>query len=224
MKAYKLSLQTYEDYVFLACDGVCFRKRNIDAIRAKRDEVELKREIEERAKRLRADRSVYQPFAAVPEAELWKELFAHDALRYPLLVVLAPSHVGKTEFAKSLFHRPFKVEIGSLQHFPDRMRGFDRKCFDALILDDVRDLAFLAEQQEKLQGNYEAVTEFASTTGGTCTYYKDLWKVPVVATVNFSTRNLEFLTSHDYLSKKENVHLLNFSARPGEVPPKTSFP
>ena len=104
------------------------------------------------------------------------------------------------------------------------MRQFDKKRFDGIVLDDVRDLAFLAEHQEKLQGNYEAEVEFASTVGGTCAYCKDLWKVPVVVTVNFSTRNLSFLATHDYLSKKENVHFLSFAGRPGEAPPQTSWP
>ena len=222
-KAYKLSLAKYDEYVFLSCDGVVFRKRNIEAIKGRREEIESNKEIEERVKRLRADPSVYQPFAPVPEAQAWLEVCKEDRLRYPLLVALAPSHKGKTEWAKSLFARPFKLEIGSLKHFPEKMRRFDRKTYDGLILDDLRDLAFLAEHQEKLQGNYEALTEFASTTGGTCAYYKDLWKVPVVATVNFSTHNLQFLASHDYLSKKENVHFLNFAGRPGQVAPTTSL-
>ena len=66
--------------------------------------------------------------------------------------------------------------------------------------------------------------EFASTTGGTCTYYQDLWGVPVVATVNNSTHNLEFLATHDYLSKKENVHFLSFAGRPGVTAPQTKWP
>ena len=31
--------------------------------------------------------------------------------------------------------------------------------------------------------------EFASTTGGTCAYWRYMYKVPVVATVNHSTKN-----------------------------------
>ena len=64
----------------------------------------------------------------------------------------------------------------------------------------------------------------ASTVGGRCVYYKDLWQVPVVATVDFSTRNMDFLSSHDYLKKKENVHFLRFKGRPGETPPATKWP
>jgi len=223
-RAYKLSPDTYEEYLYLCRDNVVSRKRNLDALRAQTAAVERKREIEERAKSLRSDPAVFQPFKPVAEARAWLEVFERKAMRYPLLVVFAPSHTGKTEFAKSLFERPFKVEIGDLPHFPDKMRQFDKKRFDGIVLDDVRDLSFVALHQEKLQGNYEAELEFGSTAGGTCVYYQDLWKVPVAVTVNFSTRNLDFLATHDYLSKKENVHFLAFSGRPGEAPPQTSWP
>ena len=141
-----------------------------------------------------------------------------------MLVVMAPSHTGKTEFAKSLFNKPFKVEIGTLAHFPEKLRQFNRKLYDGLVLDDVRDLAFLAEHQEKLQANYETLAEFGTTAGGTCAYELDLWRVPVVVTVNKSTRNLEFLGTHDYLGKKDNVHFLAFSGRPGDSPLQTCWP
>ena len=55
-------------------------------------------------------------------------------------------------------------------------------------------------------------------------FEKDLWGVPVVATVNNSTHNLEFLATHDYLSKKENVHFLSFAGRPGVTAPQTKWP
>ena len=104
------------------------------------------------------------------------------------------------------------------------MRRFNRKVYDGLVVDDVRDLTFLSEHQEKLQANYETLAEFASTEGGTCAYELDLWRVPIVVTVNKSTRNLDFLATHDYLSKKDNVHFHAFSGRPGDSPLQTHWP
>ena len=57
---------------------------------------------------------------------------------------------------KSLFKQPLELKVGNLQVFPEAMRSFDRRVHDGIILDDVRDLAFVAEQQEKLQAKYEA--------------------------------------------------------------------
>ena len=105
------------------------------------------------------------------------------------------------------------------------MRRFSRDKFDGLVLDDVRDLAFLSEHQDKLQGKYTGPVEFASTAGGTCAYWRDLFKVPVVVTVNNDSKNLHFLApgAHDFLGKRENVHYLHFAGRPGEVAPSTTW-
>ena len=223
-KAYKLSLDRYDEYVHLCRDGVPHRKRNLEAVRSRQEQLELRLEIAARTKRLQSNPAVYQKFPLVPEAEAWKDAFKEEALRYPVLLVHAPSRVGKTEWANSLGERPLELRVGALGQFPEGMRRFDKKTFTHIVLDDVRDLKFLSEHQEKLQGNYKAEVEFGSTAGGTCVYFKDLWRVPFVITVNNDTRNLDYLVSNDFVSKKENVHFLSFSARPGEAPPQTSWP
>ena len=52
------------------------------------------------------------------------------------------------------------------------MRTFTRGVHDGIVLDDVRDLQFVADNQDKLQGKYDAMVEFGSTPGGTCAYKK----------------------------------------------------
>ena len=224
LKAYKLTLDSYDAYLHLCRDGVPFRKRNLEALRQREDELELKHELKDRAKRLRNNPTVYQPFSLVPEAQAWLEVFQAERMRYPLLLVLAPSFTGKTEWAKSLFSSALLVQIGDLGHFPAKMRQFSRKLHDGLVVDDVRDLAFLTLHQEKLQGSYENAVEFGSTPSGDYSYWRDLWKVPVVVTVNHDTKNLDFLQTSDWLSKKTNVHFLSFSSKPGDAPPQTSWP
>ena len=91
------------------------------------------------------------------------------------------------------------LKIGTLGHFPDKMREFDRHLHDGLVLDDVRDLQFLSDHQDKLQGKYDSQIEFASTPGGTCAYKKYLFAVPTVITINYSTANLQYLATHDWL-------------------------
>ena len=134
------------------------------------------------------------------------------ALRYPLLLVLGPSHTGKTEWAKSLFCKPLELKIGTLEHFPEKMREFDRNFHDGLVLDDVRDLKFLSNHQDKLQGKYDSRVEFASTPGGTCAYKKYLYAVPTVVTFNNSTANLQYLVLHDWLKLEKNRVLVDFPA------------
>ena len=140
----------------------------------------------------------------------WLRQFDCDALRYPILIVLGPSRAGKTEWAKSLFASPLEIKIGSLTFFPDKLREFKRGVTDGLVLDDVRDLQFIVDHQERLQGKYDCLVEFGSTTGGTCAYRLDLFRIPVVVTVNYSTANLQWLEEHDWLGNPGNRVVVRF--------------
>ena len=216
-KARKLTTETYEEeYLFQCRDGVLHRKRNLDACKAREEDVSHMKEIEARIKRIRNNRSVYKPFPAVPEADRWLHIFKSDRLRYPLLVVSGASSTGKTEWAKSLFQHPLELRVGSLDHFPEGMRAFRRGYHDGIVLDDVRDFGFLVKHQEKLQGKYDSLVEFASTPGGQLAYTKDLFAVPVVVTVNNDTENRDLLTESDWLGKCENRVLLTWPPAPTE--------
>ena len=116
----------------------------------------------------------------------------------------------KTEWAKSLFANPLKLLVGDLLHFPDGMRHFQRGLHDGIVLDDVRDFAFLVKNQEKIQGKYDALVEFASTPGGALAYTKDLFAVPIVVTTNNDTANKELLQTSDWLRRPENVVRVDF--------------
>ncbi|CAE8608570.1 unnamed protein product, partial [Polarella glacialis] len=210
-KQRKLSHEVCRNYLFLTRDGVCFRKRNLEAAREHELGLAEDAEIEATTKRLRSNPSLYKAFPQVPVASQWLESFKKDSLRYAILVVMGPSFSGKTEWASSLFKNPLELKVGTLPHFPDKMRLFDRNKHDAIILDDIRDMAFLGDRQEKLQGKYNAKVEFASTLGGTCAYSKYLFQVPIVATVNFSTKNLDFLETHDWLKHASNRVMVNIS-------------
>ena len=134
-------------------DGVVSRKRNLDAVeQAEERRFELAEIIADNTKRIRPNPALYKPFPEVPEVTAWLKLLEADALRYPVL--LLPGASGKTEFAASLFKCPLELKVGPLLHFPDKLRSFDRKLHDGIVLDDVRDLQFLTENQDKLQGMF----------------------------------------------------------------------
>ena len=203
-KQKKLSHDTYRDLLFRCRDGVISRKRNLEVVVEHELRQGREKEISDRVSRIRSNPALFQPFPEVPEATAWLQKFAGDALRYPVLVVLGSSGTGKTEWAKSLFSNPLVPRIGTLEHFPDSMRAFDRSKHDGIVLDDLRDLLFLHSHQDKIQGKYDSEVEFASTAGGTCAYYKDLFAVPFVATINYSTKNLDALDVNDFLSQPAN--------------------
>ena len=103
------------------------------------------------------------------------------------------------------------------------MKRLDRSVHDGLVLDDLRDLAFLAQNQEKLQGKYNRLVELFNTPGGELTVTLDLYGLPMVFTINNSTENLDYLETHDFCKKRENVRLLCFSGRPGESSPSATL-
>ena len=104
------------------------------------------------------------------------------------------------------------------------MKKLDRNLHDGLVLDDVRDLDFLARNQEKLQGKYNRLVELFNTPGGELAVSLDLFRLPMVFTINDSTENLEHLRTHDFCKRRENVRLLCFRGRPGECAVSESLP
>ena len=201
---YKLEHQVYGVYLLKSRDWYIAKRKNLEAaMQGEQEEAELE-EIAANTKRIRSNPSLYQPFPEVAAAVAWLKRFTVDALRYPLLIVLGPSGSGKTEWAKSLFARPLELKVGGLKMFPDGMRAFNRRLHDGVVLDDVRDMGFITDNQDKLQGKYDAHVEFATTQGGTCAYKKYLFATPIVVTGNFSTANLGFLRSHDWLGRDLN--------------------
>ena len=151
-KAGKLSNDVYEEYLFACKDGVVYRKRNLDAVKEREQHTAAQAELEARVKRIRTNPQIFRSFPLVPEAQAWLQVFATDKLRYPVMVVLGKSQTGKTEWAQSLFRQPLVLKVGTLEHFPDSMRSFTRNFHDGVVLDDLRDLRFLVNHQDKLQG------------------------------------------------------------------------
>ena len=203
-KQRKLSHKTYEAYLFLCRDGVVGRKRNMDAVIAREQGLAETDQMVVVSKRIKNNAQIYTPFPRVPEAEAWLQLLKVDRLRYPILLALGQSFSGKTEWLKDLLHHALELKIGTLEDFPDSLRKFDRNLHGGIILDDIRDLTFLSNNQDKLQGKYDTMVEFASTRGGTCAYVKWLFQVPIAATANYDTKNLHYLLTNDWLGKEAN--------------------
>ena len=70
------------------------------------------------------------------------------------------------------------------------------------------------KHQDKLQGTYDYMVEFASTPGGQCAYERDLVAVPIVATINNTTKKHQLLESDDWLSNPGNRVLLSWPVAP----------
>ena len=89
------------------------------------------------------------------------------------------------------------------------LREFDKDKHACLILDDIRDCAFLTENQNKIQGKSRMV-EFASTQAGQYAYELDLAGVPIICTINDTTKNLDFLLTDGWLGEPKNREIVRF--------------
>ena len=58
--------------------------------------------------------------------------------------------------------------------------------------------------REEREGKYDDAIEFASAPGGQCAFERWLFKVPLVAIVNYSPSNLDMLETDDFLSCSKN--------------------
>jgi len=78
----------------------------------------------------------------------------------------------------------------------------------------MRDFYFLELHQEKLQGKVDTEIEFASTPSGQHSFSKWLWRVPVVVTANYTTKNRQLLETSDFLANRDNRVLVERTAPP----------
>ena len=86
-----------------------------------------------------------------------------------------------------------QLDVGTLEHFADGIRKFDRESHDGIVLDDERDFNLLVYHQEKLQGEVERSATFVEPPSGGYAHRKWLWKIPIVVTAKFSTMNQQLL-------------------------------
>lgn len=173
-------------------------------------------EMKENAERIHSNPELYRPFKTFALSQEWLSSFLMDALRYAIMLVRGFSRSGKTELAKSWFRNPLKLKVGHLVDvFPAKMRSYNRRFHDGVVLDDVRNLRFLVNFQHVFQGKPDEEVGFSeNTAGGSCAYSKLVFATPFVATFNDSVENEALLETDDFLSKPENRVILRLTESP----------
>ena len=111
-----------------AQDGWPALKRLIEEV--ERDEAEARDQAELTAASARVA-ALQNPFVVMAPVTAWLEHFTEDAMRFPILILLARSRCGKTEYAKRLFKKPLELKIGMREDFPAGMKEFDRSLHAA---------------------------------------------------------------------------------------------
>lgn len=220
-RRYQLTHAQARAYIIQCRDRVPSRLRNVDEVMKGEEELLDARELAENRERIHGNPDLHKQFKLFPVAQQWLKTFMHDQHRYALMLVRGASRSGKTELAKSWFRTPCAMTVGDLLSvFPAKMRKYNRRYHDGIVLDDIRDLQFLVNFQHVFQGKPDQEIGFAEDTkGGSCSYSKLLFATPFVGTFNDSTKNIDLLYTDDFLSKNENCVVLHLTEPPFEAQP-----
>ena len=144
--------------------------------------------------------------------------FRAPARRRPLLVIVGPTHSGKSELARWLL----RTRIGSVLVWTDflevtveenaalELSDFDEGRHAGVLLDGVADAGLLARHREALQGRAKEGTGGKSSTM-MYAYPFTLCKRAVVATMDLAAANLDYFQEHHWLRQASNVLVLRLS-------------
>ena len=97
----------------------------------------------------------------------------HARMRYPILLVHGPALAGKGERVVSLFKTPLYLEIGAEGRWPAGTKKLWRNL-------------------EKVPGKCHGPVELLNAPSGEVASTLDLFRLPMVSTINDSTSNLDF--------------------------------
>ena len=105
-----------------------------------------------------------QPFKKFPEIERWKEEHAVARPRYRFLVLVGPSGLGKTQFAKSLVQKGRSLELNMASAPEPNLKEYDHEQHDLILFDECSAEKVLL-QKKLFQAPLSPVALGQSTTG-----------------------------------------------------------
>ena len=105
-----------------------------------------------------------QPFKKFPEIETWKEEHAVARPRYRFLVLVGPSGLGKTQFAKSLVQKGRSLELNMASAPEPNLKEYDHDQHDLILFDECAAEKVLV-QKKLFQAPLSPVALGQSSTG-----------------------------------------------------------
>jgi len=183
----KLAHKEYGDLSLRIRKGYASRKRDLEAVVADEREACVDRTIVEVNASLGKMKA---PFRSFPEVTAWEDTFLYMAFRWKILALQADSDSGKSNFAESLFQKPFCVTVESAEDLD--LKGFAADQFDGIVLDNVNSWGQLLRWRAVLQSR-NAKSKGGRSATNMYSYVQYLYGVPIVATVDFDAPDPELL-------------------------------
>ena len=116
----------------------------------------------------------------------WEESFLKLNFRWKILVLTADSSSGKSNFAESLFDRPYILTVEDAAHLD--LKGFDSQVHDGLVLDNVNTWKQLLSWRAILQSR-NAKSRGAQSATNMYAYAQYLFGVAIVATIDLDAKD-----------------------------------
>jgi len=174
----KLDHDTYDNLALKVRVGYAGRKRDLEAVLTSEREERVDKQVAEVNKELAKLSAPFRVFAAVTA---WENSYLHLNFRWQLLVLVADSASGKSNFAEHLFENPCVLTVEDAT-FLD-LKNFDKDRHDGLVLDNVNTWGQLRKWRAVLQAR-NAKSRGGQSATNLYSYVQYLYGVPVVATVD----------------------------------------
>ena len=185
----KLSHEAYMDLSLKVRRGHAARKRDFEAVTADEHSAFVDQSI------VVVNKSLCQlqaPFRSFQQVKEWEDSFLQVQFRWKILVLCADSAAGKSNYAESLFDRPFILTVEAAQHLD--LKQFDYQKHDGIILDNVNSWgqmlswrAVLQARNAKFKGGQSATNVYS--------YTQYIYGVPIVATIDLDTPDGQLVDS-----------------------------
>ena len=178
---HKLTHAQYLELSAVFRTGHAARKAEAEAVMQDETEEEVRKRRAAAVALIAPRRRAFKP--PPPGIEAWLLSFEEPDDRYKMLVLVGPSKVGKSAWAKDLCgpHRTLLVDCQHALH-PD-LRAFDVHHHGALVLDEIDGPDFVLRNKKVLQSHVDGSCLGQSATQKFA-YDVFLWRVPIVLTCN----------------------------------------
>ena len=205
---HKLTHEQYLRESVLFRTGHRARQAEVDAVMEAERRQYLKRRHEEAMTVLQARRREFKPKPL--QVRRWLAAFGVPDWRYAMLVLVGPSKMGKSEWAKDM-RGPQKTLLVDCQNalHPD-LAEFDPLRHEAVVLDEISGADFVIRNKKLLQGHVDGARLGQSPTQRYA-YDISLWRVPIILTCNHWDPEVDVMRPSDRHWLLENcvVHYVN---------------
>ena len=208
LQAEKISPSEAREHILRCGAGA---RRHLDDIALAEKELERKIIEADRQRVLAKLQPEVKPFREIPEVEEWKSQYSTDLMRYKFLVLVGPSRMGKTQYARSLVEPAaseiYEVNCSSGKE-PD-MRSFVWSRHKLILFDESHP-AMVTQQRLLFQAG-TSYLQLGSSATNCHSYSVYVHRTPMVLCTNSWQQEVRDLVQEDREWLEANAVVVNIT-------------